>query len=226
MLQSVKICLISAVLCFSMSAQAAKDPGHPIRQFQTKEKVVALTFDDGPDVPYTQQILDVLDKYHVKATFFVIGSCAKAHPELLKQIIAKGHDIGNHSWNHEFMKHWSVEKVKKGIIDTDAVIKKAGYQKDIPFRGPFGINTDNMANALQQLNKKHVLFDFLPQDWTKISSDQIVHNVMVRMRPGLIITLHDGGKRRQQTVIATEKLIKQLQSEGYQFKKVSELVGK
>jgi peptidoglycan-N-acetylglucosamine deacetylase len=165
-----------------------------------------------------------LDKYHVKATFFVIGSCAKAHPELLKQIIAKGHDIGNHSWNHEFMKHWSVEKVKKGIIATDAVIKKAGYQKDIPFRGPFGINTDNMANALQQLNKKHVLFDFLPQDWTKISSDQIVHNVMVRMRPGLIITLHDGGKRRQQTVIATEKLIKQLQSEGYQFKRVSELV--
>jgi peptidoglycan-N-acetylglucosamine deacetylase len=224
MLQSVKVCLISALFCFSISAQAAKDPGHPIRQFQTKEKVVALTFDDGPDVPYTQQILDVLDKYHVKATFFVIGSCAKAHPELLKQIIAKGHDIGNHSWNHEFMKHWSVEKVKKGIIATDAVIKKAGYQKDIPFRGPFGINTDNMANALQQLNKKHVLFDFLPQDWTKISSDQIVHNVMVRMRPGLIITLHDGGKRRQQTVIATEKLIKQLQSEGYQFKRVSELV--
>lgn len=224
MFQVSTLIFASALACLSMSIQAAKDPGQPIRQFKTQEKVVALTFDDGPDIPYTQQILDVLDKYKVKATFFVIGSCAKAHPEILKEIIAKGHDIGNHSWNHEFMKHWSVEKIKKSIESTDAVIRQVGYQKPIPFRGPFGINTENIAIAVNQLEKKHVLFDFLPQDWTKISSDQIVNNVMVRMRPGLIITLHDGGKRRQQTVIATEKLIKTLQSQGYHFKTVSELM--
>ena len=215
---------IGLILLAISSLVMAKDPGQPIRHFNTNQKVVALTFDDGPGVPYTRQILDILDKYQVKATFYVLGISAKTHPELIKEMIQKGHDIGNHSTQHDLMKKWPVAKIKTDIQKTDHILRELGYQGQITYRGPFGVNTENIAKALNELNKPHILFDFLPQDWTPISADEIYQNVITRLRPGLIITLHDGGKRRQQTVIATEKLIKSLNEQGYQFKTVSELM--
>lgn len=220
-LKSLLSGLILSCLSFSLIAYT---PGEPIRQIKTTEKVVALTFDDGPEPPYTAKILDVLDKNQVKATFFVLGGNAKAYPDLVQRIMKDGHEFGNHTMSHSKMKNKSVEVMMKDIQSVDDILKGYGYQKDIPFRAPHGITSDNLKIALQKLNKQHVLFNFLPQDWTPISSQQIYDNVMKQMKPGLIITLHDGGKRRDNTVEATDMLIKKLKEDGYRFVTVSELL--
>lgn len=217
-----KLSAIVLACVFSHSLWAAT--GEPIRHVKTTEKVVALTYDDGPDQPYTQQILDVLNKNHVKATFFVLGGNAKAYPNLIKEIMSQGHELGNHTMSHSKMKGRSVEAMMQDIQGVDTILRNQGYTKPIPFRAPFGITSDNLKTALQKLNKEHVLFNFLPQDWTKISADQIYNNVMKEMKPGLIITLHDGGNRRENTVKATQMLITTLQQQGYRFVTVSELL--
>jgi len=211
--------LISFVFCPLSIASS----GNPIRQIKTNEKVVALTFDDGPG-DFTQLILDVLKKHEVKATFYVLGGNAKASPALIKKIMSEGHDLGNHTMYHDKMRGRSVEKMMQDIQSVDTILRKLGYEKEITFRSPFGITSDNLAIALQKLHKKNVLFTFLPQDWTPISAQKIYDNVMKELKPGLIITLHDGGKRRQNTVQATEMLIKTLKSRGYRFITVSQLL--
>lgn len=214
--------IAAVILFFSHSVWA--ETGDPIRHVNTTEKVVALTFDDGPDQPYTQQILDVLNKNGVKGTFFVLGGNAKAYPDLIKEMISQGHELGNHTMSHDKMKNKSVDKMATDIQSVDIILQNLGYKKDIPFRAPFGITSHNLKAALKKLNKEHVLFNFLPQDWTNISAQQIYDNVMKQMRPGLIITLHDGGKRRDNTVKATQMLITNLKEQGYQFVTVSELL--
>lgn len=214
--------VVVVVLFLSHNAWAEK--GDPIRYVNTTEKVVALTFDDGPEPPYTQQILEVLNKNGVKGTFFVLGGNAKAYPDLIKEMIARGHELGNHTMSHDKMKGKSVEKMANDIHSVDIILQNLGYKKDIPFRAPYGITSDNLKAALKQLNKDHVLFTFLPQDWTNISAQQIYDNVMKEMRPGLIVTLHDGGKRRDNTVKATQMLITALKEQGYRFVTVSELL--
>lgn len=212
------------IFLLSSGLLAATVSSEPIRHVNTSEKVVALTFDDGPDVPYTQQILDVLAKHQVKATFYVLGGNAKASPQLIKTIMKGGHDLGNHSMYHNKMKNRSVEKMVQDIKSVDDILRNLGYQREITFRAPFGITSPNLITALQQLNKRMVLFTFLPQDWTNISAQQIYNNVMKQMKPGLIITLHDGGKRRENTVKATEMLINSLKEQGYRFVTISELL--
>ncbi|MGD9591457.1 MAG: polysaccharide deacetylase family protein [Candidatus Berkiella sp.] len=218
-----KVASLGLLIAFSQFA-LAKSNGEPIRHIKTTEKVVALTFDDGPDKPYTEQILAVLDKHNVKATFFVLGGNAKAYPELIKKIMASGHDLGNHTMSHTQMKNKSVETMRNDIANVDVILRNIGYKGEITFRAPFGITSPNLKTALQQLDKRMVLFTFLPQDWTKISADQIYANVMKQMKPGLIITLHDGGNRRENTVKATEMLIQNLQKQGYRFMTVSEIL--
>lgn len=219
-----KLPLVLSIFLISSTFSVMAATGEPIRHVKTSEKVVALTFDDGPDEPYTEQILSVLNKNHVKATFYVLGGNAKAYPQLIKKIMTEGHDIGSHTMYHDQMKNKSVEKIKNDLQSVDNILRGLGYQKEITFRAPFGITSPNLKIALQQLDKRMVLFNFLPQDWTKISAQQIYDNVMKQMKPGLIITLHDGGKRRDNTVKATEMLIQNLQKQGYRFVTVSELL--
>ncbi|MGE3317876.1 MAG: polysaccharide deacetylase family protein [Candidatus Berkiella sp.] len=215
------IALFSSLLFLSQGAIAASET---IRHVKTTQKVVALTFDDGPSEPYTQQILQVLNKNNVKGTFFVLGGNAKEYPNIVKQIMNEGHELGNHSMYHDKMKNRSVDKIYNDIKSVDTILRNLGYQKEITFRAPFGITSDNLKVALEKLNKRQVLFMFLPQDWTKISSQQIHDNVMKELRPGLIITLHDGGKRRDNTVKATQMLIDTLKQKGYRMVTVSELL--
>lgn len=219
-----KIAYASLLLIFANAAMAQTASGEPIRHVKTTEKIIALTFDDGPDEPYTQQILKVLDKHNVKATFYVLGGNAKAYPNLIKEIMSQGHDLGSHTMYHDKMKNKSVEAITKDLKSVNNILKNYGYEKEITFRAPFGITSPNLKTALQNLNQRMVLFTFLAQDWTKISADQIYNNVMKEIKPGLIITLHDGGNRRENTVKATEMLINTLQKEGYRFVTVSELL--
>ncbi len=223
MLYLIKHILFILLVIFTCTAFAEYNNSNPIRHFDTSKKVVVLSFDDGPSVPYTSQILDILAKQNVKATFFVMGVNAKQHPELMHKIIKQGHEIGNHSTYHNKLNRKSVEAIIKDLSYTDKIIRGYGYNKEITFRAPFGLTSNNVTTALTEMNKRHILFEFLPQDWTKISADEITRHVTSRLRPGLIITLHDGGKNRQNTVIATEQIIEILKSKGYKFLTVSEM---
>lgn len=219
-----KLAISAVALLFTGSLLAFQSDGKPIRGVKTTEKVIALTFDDGPEQPYTQKILDVLNKHNVKGTFFVLGGNAKGSPDLIKEIMTNGHELGSHTMSHSMMKNKSVETIMKDLQSVDKILRDQGYTKEITFRAPYGVTSENLTIALQKLNKRHVMFNFLPQDWTNISAQQIYDNVVKQLHPGLIVVLHDGGKRRDNTVKATEMLIENLQKQGYRFVTVSELL--
>ena len=213
----VRLPILIALLFCTLSSFAQTPVGDPIRFVRTQDKIALLSFDDGPSVPYTEQILDILDKHKVKATFFVVGINVKSHPELIKDIIKRGHSIGNHSMSHAKLKNKSKQSIKQDIDNTDKLIKKLGYDSVIPFRAPFGQLSNNLKVALRELNKPHVLFNFLPKDWENPPPEVITKRVLERAKPGFIITLHDGWKKRRNTVLATEMIIVALKNQGYRF---------
>lgn len=213
----IRLTMLVGLLLCTLSSFAQTPVGEPIRFVRTQDKIALLSFDDGPSVPYTQQILDILDKHQVKATFFVVGINVKSHPELIKEIMRRGHSIGNHSMSHAKLKNKSKQSIKEDIESTDQLIRKLGYNSVIPFRAPFGQLSNNLKTALKELDKPHVLFNFLPKDWESPPPEVITQRVLKWAQPGFIITLHDGWKKRRNTVLATEMIIVELKKQGYRF---------
>lgn len=195
-----------------------------IRSIKTQEKVIALTFDDGPSEPYTTEILAILDKHNVKATFFVMGIHAKSNLPILKKMVEAGHEIGNHSMYHDKENKKSTQALMKELPEVDKIIRQSGYKGEIMFRSPFGLTSDTLRTALTNINKKNFLFDFLSQDWENPPANVIVDRVVSHAKPGHIIVLHDGGKGRAPTVEATGKIIEKLKDKGYKFVTASELL--
>lgn len=198
--------------------------GEAFSRLATNQKVVALTYDDGPNPPYTHDILDVLNKHHVKATFFVLGKEVEKYPEMTQAIFMNGHEIGNHSWSHEQLIFKSPAFVTEEITKTDRLLRQLGYQDEIHFRAPYGRKLLILPWILSKLNKKHILFDVIPDDWDCTGAEEIVAQVLKQLQPGSIILFHDGGGDRSHTVAATDDLIQKLKAEGYQFLTISEML--
>jgi peptidoglycan-N-acetylglucosamine deacetylase len=210
---------------FLLSFSALALPlGQPIRYAKTSEKIVLLSFDDGPSEPYTAQILDILARHQVKATFFVVGVNVKKYPHLIKRIIEEGHDLGNHSWTHDNLKKKSKAAMQQDILKTDEAIRALGYEKTIPFRAPFGQMSAVMPQALSEIKKPHILFNFLAKDWENPPPEVITDRVLQQAKPGFIVTLHDGWNKRENTVKATDLIVKALKDQGYRFVSASEFL--
>lgn len=215
---------LGLILLLSCQAWSQTPLGQPIRYVNTQEKIALLSFDDGPSEPYTEQILEILARHDVQATFFVVGTNVRRYPEIIKAIMNRGHEIGNHSMTHAKLKRKSKAFIKDNIAKTDDLIRALGYTKVIPFRAPFGQLSSALSQALAELEKPHILFNFLPKDWEN-PPPQVIHDrVLKRARPGFIITLHDGWKHRRNTVLATEMIIKSLKQKGYRFVTASEFL--
>ncbi|MCK4311491.1 MAG: polysaccharide deacetylase family protein [Candidatus Cloacimonetes bacterium] len=182
-----------------------------------------MTFDDGPDSVYTGKILDILERNKIKATFFIIGKKALENPELVKRIISKGHEIGNHSYSHKSLIFKSTAYVQKEIEKTDKILGNLGVKGDICFCPPYGRMDAIARMVFRKLHKKVILWDNNPKDFKRSSSDEIVNKVLKKLKPGSIIVLHDGGGDRTETIEAVEILIPELLKRGYNFKKVLEL---
>ena len=197
--------------------------GDLITHVNTNEKVVALTYDDGPNPPYTNQILDVLKRFQVKATFFVVGKNIEQHPETTRRTISLGHELGNHSFSHEQMISKNMFFIKSEIEKTDQLLRQLGIRSKIHFRAPFGLKRVRLPFILARMRKKNVLWNIDPKDYAASSPEIIVDHILKQIKPGSIILMHDGGGERAITVAATETLIQKLQKKGYQFKTVSEL---
>ena len=186
-----------------------------------KEKITALTFDDGPHEK-TIEILDVLLKYNAKATFFCIGKQIEKYPEIVKRIIAEGHAVGNHSYSHSnWNGFFSSKKIVSEIEQTNQLIAQYINRKTQLYRPPFGVTNPNIAKAISQTNQVAIGWNIRSLDTVIKNEDAILNRIKKRLKPGSIILLHDTSTK---TVSVLEQLLLFLQSEGYKTKTIEELL--
>jgi chitin deacetylase len=197
-----------------------------VPRINTTEKVVALTFDDGPTVNGTSEILNVLDDLQVKATFFLIGSELEQNLAEGRKIVAAGHEVGNHSYSHVRMLLVSPSFVREEIEKTDRLIRASGYDKEIHFRPPYCKKLFALPWYLSRTGRKTITWDVEPDSNPKIAADatRIVEETRSTVRSGSIILLHAMYPNRQPSLQAVRGIIETLKQEGYRFATVSELL--
>jgi peptidoglycan-N-acetylglucosamine deacetylase len=176
-------------------------------------RVCALTFDDGPDSDYTAKICAILNKYEVKATFFCVGRNVDAYPKTMKQLVASGHEIGNHTYSHPVSTQLSITKLKQQLEKTNSVLEKYGVTPRW-FRPPYGEISAADVKAASSLGFKTVLWSVDPRDWAEPGVDAIVSRVLGGASPGAVILLHC---THAQTVAALPRIIEGLRNKGYTF---------
>ncbi|MBD2043836.1 polysaccharide deacetylase family protein [Microcoleus sp. FACHB-672] len=188
-----------------------------------QEKVIALTFDDGPWIDTTEKVLNILKQYQVKATFFWIGKHLKLYPHIAKKVVVQGHAIGNHTWNHPYSLNPS--EATKEIEDTATLIYQVTDVKTSLFRPPGGVLNNGLAAYAQQQKYTVMMWSADSRDWnTGTSTSTMIDNVLRNTRSGGIVLLHDGGGNRWQTVEALPVIIAEFKNRGYKFVTVPELL--
>lgn len=186
-----------------------------------KDKVIALTFDDGPHEK-TIEILDLLSKYNAKATFFCIGKQIKKYPKTVQRIIAEGHNIGNHSYSHSnWNGFFSTQKIISEIEQTNTLIAQFVNRKNRLYRPPFGVTNPNIAKAISKTNQITIGWNIRSLDTVIKSENLILERIIKRVQPGSIILLHDTSTK---TVSVLEQLLLFLQSESYKTITIDELL--
>ncbi|MBN3527419.1 polysaccharide deacetylase family protein [Paenibacillus apiarius] len=191
-------------------------------------KQVALTFDDVPDTRTTPLVLDILKEHNVHATFFLVGSRAKAHPELVQRIVREGHIIGNHSYNHPLLTKLTLPGFEHQLKDTERVIEQIIGYKPRYFRPPFGEISEEQLRWAGEHGYMVVNWDVDSNDWRGLSAAQIIRNVVNGVSPGSIVLQHAGGSAHngylQGTVKALPAIINRLKAQQYEFVTVSDLL--
>jgi peptidoglycan/xylan/chitin deacetylase (PgdA/CDA1 family) len=182
---------------------------------------VALTFDDGPSAEYTLPMLAILRRYHIQATFFMLGTCVQRHPDLARAVIADGHAIGNHTWDHPSLTRLGADQVLQQLTRTLDVIEQATGMHTPLFRPPYGYYNRQTLAVAGSLQLSAVLWNVDPLDWSCPGSQAIITHTLSRSNNGAIILLHDavydGGGSREQTLQALPVIIEQLQARAFKF---------
>lgn len=195
----------------------------PIYSVETQEKVVSLGFNcawDDADIP---QIISTLERYGIKATFFVVGQWAEKYPGSVKAIHEAGHELGNHSYSHPDMTQLSRSEIESQLRRcSDAVEKAAGVPTTL-FRAPSGAYNNATIEVAQSMGYQVIQWSDDTRDWKKLSIEQIVDNGSKHVKNGSILLLHSGA---QNTADALPALIEALQAKGYSFRPVGELICK
>lgn len=191
-----------------------------IRRMPTHDRVVALTFDDGPHPEHTPQVLELLAEHHAVATFCMVGTQVRAHPDLVRDVVDAGMRLCNHTVRHDpRLSRRPVAAIEKEMLDaSDAMRDAAG--EDVPidyFRAPGGNWTRPIERTAAQHGMRPLGWSVDPRDWSRPGVDKIVTAAARNIRPGSVVLLHDGGGRRDQTVAALARLLPILVERGYQF---------
>lgn len=193
---------------------------------------VAITFDDGPDPEWTPQILEILKKYGVHATFFVIGKNAEAHPALVQRLLREGHEIGSHTYTHPNLSEAGAEKTMLELNATQRLIEWLTGRTTILFRPPY--NADSLPSSLAEARPIALATDLGyitvgesidPQDWDRPSADELLRRVREQRASGHTILLHDAGGDRSATVAALPRIIEFLQARGDSILRAGQLIG-
>ena len=185
------------------------------------EHQVALTFDDGPDPKWTPQVLDILKANGVNATFFLVGVNAEKYPDLVRRIVAEGHEIGNHTYYHPNLAICWPEHIRLELNATQLLLETITGRSTTLFRPPYNADTSPSSLAdlaplriANDLNYLVVLENIDPQDWARPGADVILQRIKQQRRDGSIILLHDAGGDRSQTVAALPRIIDWLETRG------------
>lgn len=183
---------------------------------------IAMTFDDGPNEKLTPKLLDLLAARHIKATFFVIGQNAAAHPDILKRIVREGHEIGNHSWSHPSFAKMSDESVRRELRKTDDAIVAAIGSRPTLVRPPYGSITARQKRWIHdEFGYQIILWDVDPLDWKRPGPSVITNRIVKETRSGAIILSHD---IHPGTIEAMPATLTDLEAKGFKFATVSELI--
>ncbi|MFJ7666359.1 polysaccharide deacetylase family protein [Lysinibacillus sp. NPDC097195] len=201
-----------------------EEAGQILWEIKTNEKIIALTFDDGPHKKYTPEILDILAKYQAKSTFFIVGENAEKNSEIVQRMYEDGHELAIHTYTHPL--RTNVPNLLKEIKQThDTIYGITGYTPTL-FRPVEGQYTDGMIEAVAKEGYKVVMWSWHQDtmDWKSPGVNKIVNTVLKGAKEGNIVLFHDGGGDRGQTVKALEKILAELDKQGYKFVTVSELL--
>ena len=204
--------------------------GRTFTGLSRRSKKIALTFDDGPNDPYTPQLLEVLTRHNVKATFFMLGQYVQARPDLARMVADAGHVIGNHTFSHANLIFLPENRVKKEIEDCELALKDAiGLRSSLLFRPPFGGRRPASLRMARSLGLHPIMWNVTGWDWKAPSPEYIGQKIATRVRGGSVILLHDGGHERMgvdrsKTVIAMDQIISRCKAEGYEFATIPEMM--
>lgn len=192
-------------------------------------KQLALTYDDGPNDPHTHNLLEVLAKAEAKATFFLIGRYVKQRPDIVREIVAAGHEVANHTWDHPLLIKCSAAETRRQLLETQKAIEDACGVVPTLFRPPFGGRRPGTFGVARDLGLTPVMWNVTCFDWSAKSNQSIEQKARRQIRGGDVILLHDGGHLqfgtdRQWTVKATETLITEYGAKGYEFVSVPEMM--
>ncbi|WP_214812650.1 LysM peptidoglycan-binding domain-containing protein [Exiguobacterium sp. s181] len=215
--------LLAMVITQSISVSAAASKF--VTSVNTTSKVVALTFDDGADGANTNKILDILAKNNVKATFFLTGSGANNHPQYIKNIAAKGHQLGNHSYTHPDFTKLTATQMKSELDRTEALIKSLTGKTTKPiFRAPFGAVNSTVLSGVGASGYGYTIqWNIDTVDWKGLTASQINTKVQTNIKPGSIVLMHTGAGAPG-TPLALPTMISQLKAKGYKFVTISQLL--
>ncbi|PGT20080.1 polysaccharide deacetylase family protein [Bacillus cereus] len=204
-----------------MNARSFQLFGELTNRIETNEKIVALTFDDGP-TKNIEQILPLLGKYNAKATFFVIGNELENNLSLGKAIVQSGHQLGNHTYSHNRMVFKTPSFIKEEIEKTNSLIRQTGFTDEIDFRPPNGKKLIGLPYYLNQNNIETITWDLEPDTFYKSAADKIDY-VNKNIKPGSIILLHSMYGESNENLQTIEGILDSLSKKGYQFVTVNEL---
>ncbi|MGD8623772.1 MAG: polysaccharide deacetylase family protein [Anaerolineae bacterium] len=225
------VALVAAGLVGWGSWQFSKQPtrqlfGGLVARATAAEKVVALTFDDGPTASYTDEVLAILDREGVPATFFVVGEALARNPEECRKIVAGGHALGNHSYSHPVLMLKSYGTIRDEIERTDALIRACGYEGEIYFRPPNGKKLLLLPYYLARTGRTTVTWDLAPE-WGPegaAGADEVVRQIVDEVQPGSIVLLHVMYRSRETSRQALPHVIHGLKEKGYRFVTIPKLL--
>lgn len=226
----INLLLVIGILSLSMACFAVSQP---IWKVTTTKQIVALTFDDGPKPWFSEEILAILSRYGVRATFFVVGKEVENSSDMIMQMDDMGHEIGNHTFAHTTVKGLSFAKAREPIEAANRAVKKVTGRTPMYFRPPGGQYDDNTLAVLDALGMRMINWSVNPGDYAEnltqftldpdyaVEADKVIERVLGKVHPGAIILFHNGP---EQTVRALPKIIESLRAQGYQFVTISELL--
>lgn len=229
----LSVAVLGIIAGFVLTLNAVLPTNHfygPVySEVRTSQKLVALTFDDGPYPPYTGQLLDLLKEKQIPATFFVIGQNAEKYPELVRRIAAEGHQLGNHTYNHVDLLKADRQAIINEIDKTNQVL--AGITGVVPhvIRPPHGFRDAVVMDIMAERKLKVVEWSVASRDWVNPGAEVIAERTLGKVKNGSVILLHDGdgiaqALPRSQTIAATRIIIDRLLAEGYRFVTVDEIL--
>jgi len=187
-------------------------------------KVVYLTFDDGPDPRWTPKIVELLQKYDARGTFFMLGKNAASYPQVIKDMAQTGQTFGNHSYNHAHIANYGYSDFRAEIDDTTEAIERAlGDDPELKrlvtpcLRPPYGEVSPSFYNHAASMGLWISFWSLDTEDWKNPDPQEVIQKVIEKVKPGSIILMHDGGEKRETTLKSLALILHELSQQGYSF---------